>query len=53
MKIKFSKELGTTLFIQEIINAKNGKFLFDGEFFEGFKVRTHAPISFFLKEHDH
>jgi hypothetical protein len=32
MKIKFSKELGTTQFIQEIINDRNGKFVFDGEF---------------------
>ena len=31
MNIKFSKELGTTQFIQEVINDKNGKFVFNGE----------------------
>jgi hypothetical protein len=34
-KIKFCKELGTTQFIQEVINDKNGKFVFNGEFFKG------------------
>jgi hypothetical protein len=29
-KIKFSKELGTTQFIQEVINDRNGKFVFNG-----------------------
>jgi hypothetical protein len=29
-KIKFSKELGATQFIQEVINDKNGKFVFNG-----------------------
>jgi hypothetical protein len=29
-KIKFSKELGTTQFIQKVINDRNGKFVFDG-----------------------
>ena len=53
MKIKFSKELGATQFIQEVINGKNGKFVFNGEFVEGAEVRTHAPHSFFLKYHDH
>jgi hypothetical protein len=52
-KIKFSKELGTTQFIQEVINDKNGKFVFDGEFVEGVEVRTHVPRAFFLKDHDH
>jgi hypothetical protein len=33
MKIKFSKELGTTQFIQEVINDRNGKFIFNGELF--------------------
>ena len=33
MKIKFSKKLGTTQFIQEVINDRNGKFVFNGEFF--------------------
>jgi hypothetical protein len=31
-KIQFSKELGATQFIQEVINDRNGKFLFNGEF---------------------
>jgi hypothetical protein len=53
MKIKFSKELGATQFIQEVINDKNGKIFFNGEFFEGAKVMTHAPRTFFLKDHDH
>jgi hypothetical protein len=52
MKIKFSKELGSTQFIQEIINDKNGKFDFDGEFFEGVEVMTHALRAFFL-DHEH
>jgi hypothetical protein len=52
-KIKFSKELGTTQFIQEIINDMNGKFVFDGEFVEGAEVSAHAPRAFFLKYHDH
>ena len=42
-KIKFSKELGTTQFIQEVINDKNGKFFFDGDFVEGTKIRKHVP----------
>jgi hypothetical protein len=29
-KIKFGKELGATQFIQEVINDRNGKFVFDG-----------------------
>jgi hypothetical protein len=32
--IKFSKEPGTIVFIQEVINDRNGKFVFDGEFVE-------------------
>ena len=53
MKIKFSKELGTTQFIQEVINDRNGKFVFNGKFVEGTKVRTHLPRTFFLQDHDH
>ena len=53
MKIKFSKELSTTQFIQEVINDRNGKFVFNGEFVEGEKVKTHAPRTFFLQYHDH
>jgi hypothetical protein len=52
IKIKFSKELGATQFIQEVINDMNGKFVFNGEFVEGAKVRTHAPRTLFLKDHD-
>jgi hypothetical protein len=53
MKIKFSKELGATQFIQEVINDMNGKFVFNGEFVEGTEVRTHVERTFFLKYHDH
>ena len=53
MKIKFSKELGTTQFIQEVINDRNGKFVFNGEFVEGVEVRRHALRTLFLKDHDH
>jgi hypothetical protein len=53
MKIKFSKELGATQLIQEVINDRNGKFFFNGEFVEGLDVRTHVPRTFFLKDHDH
>jgi hypothetical protein len=43
MKIKFSKEQGTTQFIQEVINERSGKFVFDGELVEGEEFMTHAP----------
>ena len=52
-KIKFSKELGATQFIQEVINDRNGKFVFNGEFFEGVEVKTHVPRTLFLQYHDH
>ena len=39
---------GTTQFIQEVINDRNGKFVFDGEFIESTEVRTHSPRTFFL-----
>jgi hypothetical protein len=52
MKIKFSKELGATQFIQEVINDKNEKFVFNGEFVEGAEIMTHAPRTFFLHLHD-
>jgi hypothetical protein len=35
MKIQFSEELGTTQFIQEVINDRNGEFVFNGKFVEG------------------
>jgi hypothetical protein len=52
-KIQFSEELGATQFIQEVINDKNGEFVFDGKFVEGIEVRTHSPRTFFLQDHDH
>jgi hypothetical protein len=48
-KIKFSKELGATQFIQEVINDMNGKFVFNGKFVEGAKVRTHRQESSFFR----
>jgi hypothetical protein len=53
MKIKFSKELGATQFIQEVINDMNGKFFFNGKFVEGTDVKTQSPRTFFLQDHDH
>jgi hypothetical protein len=53
VKIKFSKELGATQFIQEVINDKNRKFVFNGQFVEGTEVRTHSPRAFFLQDHDY
>jgi hypothetical protein len=47
-KIKFGEELGTTQFIQEVINDRDGKFVLDGEFIESTEVRTHSPRTFFL-----
>jgi hypothetical protein len=52
-KIQFSEELGATQFIQEVINDRNGEFVFDGKFVEGMKVKTHLPRTFFLWDHDH
>jgi hypothetical protein len=52
MKIKFSELLSTTQFIQEIINDRNGKLVFDGDFIEGTEVRTHTPSTLFLEYHD-
>jgi len=52
-KIKFSKELGATQFIQEVINDRNGKFVFNGEFVESAEIMTHAPRAFFLLDHEH
>ena len=47
-KIKFGEELATTQFIQEVINDRNEKFVFDGEFIESTEVRTHSPRTFFI-----
>jgi hypothetical protein len=52
-KIQFSEELGATQFIQEVINDRNGEFVFDGKFVEGTEVRTHFPRTLFLQDHDH
>jgi hypothetical protein len=52
-KIEFSKEMGTPQFIQEVINERDGKFVFNGKFVEGMKVRTHSPRTLFLQDHDH
>jgi hypothetical protein len=53
MNINFSIELGATQFIQELINDKNGKLVFNGEFFEGMEVMKHVPRTFFIYDHDH
>jgi hypothetical protein len=53
VKIKFSKELGATQFIQEVINDKKGEFLFNGQFVEGTEVSTHSPRTFFLQDYDY
>jgi hypothetical protein len=52
-KIKFSKEMGSNQFIQEVIDDRNEKFVFNVEFVEGSKVRTHVPRTFFLQDHNH
>ena len=52
-KSQFSEELGVTQLIQKVINDRNGKFVFNGKFVEGTKVRTHFPRTFFLQDHDH
>jgi hypothetical protein len=36
--IKFSKVLSITQFIQQVINERNEKFFFDGEFVQGMKL---------------
>jgi hypothetical protein len=53
VKIKFSKELGATQFIQEVINDRDGKFVFNDQFVEGTEVGTHSPRTFFLQDHDY
>jgi hypothetical protein len=52
-KIQFSEELGATQFIQEVINDRNGEFVFDGKFVEGTEVKTHSPRTLFIQDHDH
>jgi hypothetical protein len=53
MMIKLSKKLGTAQFIQEVINDRNGKFVFNGEFVEGAEFMTHVPRTFLIQDHDH
>jgi hypothetical protein len=53
MEIRFSKVTNTTQLIQEVINERNGEFVFDGEFVEGTKVEAHVPTTLFLEYHDH
>jgi hypothetical protein len=48
-KIKFSKELGTTQFIQEVIIDRNGKFVFNGEFFEVVEFRPRVLKPYLLR----
>jgi hypothetical protein len=45
--------LDATQFIQEVINDRNGKFVFNGKFVKGTKVKKHSPRAFFLQDHDH
>jgi hypothetical protein len=52
MEVKFGKVLSPTKFIQKVIYDMNGKFILDGNFFEGTKIRTHAPSSFLLEDHE-
>jgi hypothetical protein len=47
-KIEFSKQLGATQFIQEVINDRYGKFFFNDKFVEGMEVRTHSPRTLFI-----
>ena len=42
MQIKFIE------LIEDIINERNGKLVFDGEFIEGMKSGTHTPSTFFF-----
>jgi hypothetical protein len=51
--IKFGEVLSTTQFIQEVIDDRDMEFVFDCEFVEGAKIRTHASSTFFLEYHDH
>jgi hypothetical protein len=44
--------LSPTKFIQKVIYDGNGEFVLNGKFVEGTKIRTHAPSSFLLENHD-
>ena len=41
-----------TYLVEDRTKIRNGKFVFNGEFVEGVEVRTHAPRTFFLKDHE-
>jgi hypothetical protein len=47
-KINFCKVLGTTQFIQKVINDMIGEFFFDCEFVECTKIETHVPSELFF-----
>ena len=51
-KVKFGKVLSPTEFIQKVIYDKNGKFVLDGKFVKGMKIKTDAPTSFLLEDHE-
>jgi hypothetical protein len=53
IEIKFCKVLCTTQFIQKFINDRNEKFVFDCEFVEGMKIKTHAASTFFIEYHEY
>ena len=52
-KINFSKELVATQLIQEVISDRNEKFVFNGQFIEGMKVRRHSRRTLFLQDRDY
>ena len=52
-KIKFSKVLSTTQFIQKVINDRDGKFVLVCDFVEGMKIKTSVSSSFFIEYHDY
>ena len=47
-KIQFGEEVGTMHFIKQITNDQDGKLIFDSQFIEGTKIKTHMPITFLL-----
>jgi hypothetical protein len=51
-QIKFGKELSTTQLIQKFNNDRNGEFIFDGNFFQGSKIRAHVIGALFLEYHE-
>jgi len=53
MRIKFGKILSTNQFIKKVINDRNVKFVFNGQFVEGTEVRTDSPRTFFLQDHEY